>query len=168
MLSTFFCSDHKTGRDCRRSSTPEALSRRAMPGIDSPCCRVSASTMTASAGGRNSAGTDRNGPTAMLKSVAKLPLGLAVGTPVLNIRLQKELFKDCRPQVRALIESYFAMGGMQLQATVADQETLRKAYENPDAYPELMVRIGGYSTYYRELDRRHQYSILRRTEHEAQ
>lgn len=114
------------------------------------------------------AGTDRNGPTAMLKSVAKLPLGLAVGTPVLNIRLQKELFKDCRPQVRALIESYFAMGGMQLQATVADQETLRKAYENPDAYPELMVRIGGYSAYYRELDRRHQYSILQRTEHEAQ
>lgn len=111
------------------------------------------------------AGTDLHGPTAMLKSVAKLPLGVATGTPVLNIRFQKDLFRDSRMQVKALIESFFAMGGMQLQVTVADRELLRKAYDDPEAYPELKVRIGGFSTYFRELTREHQADIIRRTEH---
>ena len=112
------------------------------------------------------AGTDRNGVTAMLKSVAKLPLDMAVGTPVLNIRLQKSLLRDHRMQIKALIEAFWTMGGMQLQASVMDQETLQKAFENPEQYPELMVRIGGFSAYFRELSRAHQRSVLRRTEHE--
>ena len=110
-------------------------------------------------------GTDRQGPTAMIKSVSKLPLDLAAATPVLNVRLQKTLLQESRPQVKALIESFFAMGGMQIQATVADQETLRKAFEDPDAYPDLMVRIGGFCAYFRDLSRQHRQDILNRTEH---
>ena len=110
-------------------------------------------------------GTDRQGPTAMLKSVGKLPLDLASATPVLNVRLQKTLLQESRPQVKALIESFFAMGGMQIQVTVVDQETLRKAFENPAAYPDLMVRIGGFCAYFRDLSRQHQLDILKRTDH---
>ncbi len=111
------------------------------------------------------AGTDRNGVTAMLNSVTKLPLELAVGTPVLNMRLQKSLFRESRTIIKALIEVYFKKGGMQMQLSVIDKETLRKAYENPEKYPGLMVRIGGFSAYFCSLTREHQYNILQRTEH---
>ena len=56
-------------------------------------------------------------------------------------------------------------GGLQLQPTLIDQETLKKAYETPDAYPELIVRIGGYSEYYNRLSRELQFEVLKRTEH---
>lgn len=111
------------------------------------------------------AGTDKQGPTALLKSVAKLPGHLASGTPILNIRFQKKFVREQRPQLKALIQSFFQLGGMQLQVTVADQEMLKKAYEDPEAYPNLMIRIGGYSTYFNYLDRKLQAEVLKRYEH---
>ena len=112
-------------------------------------------------------GTDRNGPTALLNSVAGLPCQLAIGTPVLNLRLQRTLAAspDKRQLLKALLCGFFAQGGMQLQPTLIDQETLKKAYENPAAYPELIVRIGGYSEYYSRLSRELQLEVLKRTEH---
>lgn len=111
------------------------------------------------------AGTDRNGPTAMLRSAAGLPLRMAAGTPVLNLRLRKDHIQNSPAQVKALIEGFFALGGMQLQVTVADQELLRKAYEHPEAYPGVFVRIGGFSARFRDLGREQQRDILRRTEY---
>ena len=60
---------------------------------------------------------------------------------------------------------FFQMGGMQLQATVADQETLQAAHENPADYPDLMIRIGGFSTCFASLDKNLREDILKRTEH---
>lgn len=113
------------------------------------------------------AGTDRNGPTALLNSVAKLPAQLGVGTLVLNVRLQRSLASSPanRSKLQALIRGFFAQGGLQIQPTLIDQKTLEKAYENPDAYPELIVRIGGYSEYYCRLTRDLQFEVLKRTEH---
>ena len=111
------------------------------------------------------AGTDKQGPTALLKSVSKLPGNFAAGTPILNIRFQKKLVHEQRPQLKALIRSFFQMGGMQLQVTVADQEMLKKAYDDPGSYPDLMIRIGGYSTYFNSLDRDLQTEVLKRHEH---
>ena len=112
-------------------------------------------------------GTDRKGPTALLNSVAKLPCELGVGTLVLNIRIQKSLAasQSKRPKLQALLNSFFARGGLQAQLTLVDQETLKKAYENPDAHPNLIVRIGGYSEYYNRLSRDLQFELLKRTEH---
>ena len=57
-----------------------------------------------------------------------------------------------RPEhLRALVEGYFAMGGTQLQITAVSRETLQKARENPDAYRDLIVRVGGYSEYFYRL-----------------
>lgn len=110
-------------------------------------------------------GTDMNGPTALLKSVGKLPGQLGLGTPVLNLRISRSMTRTHRTELKALIQSFFDMGGMQLQLTLIDPETLRKAYENPDAYPNLIVRIGGYSEYYHRLSRALQLEVLKRTEH---
>lgn len=110
-------------------------------------------------------GTDMNGPTALLNSVAKLPSQQGLGTLVLNFRVRRSLTVTHRAELRALIQSFFAMGGLQLQPTLIDQETLQKAYENPEDYPNLIVRIGGYSEYFNRLSRAHQLDILKRTEH---
>lgn len=113
------------------------------------------------------AGTDRNGPTALLNSVAKLPSQLGIGTLVLNMRVQRSLASSStkRKLLKALLQGFFAQGGLQFQPTLIDQETLKKAYENPEAYPELIVRIGGYSEYYSRLSRDLQLAVLKRTEH---
>ncbi len=112
-------------------------------------------------------GADREGPTALLNSVAKLPAELGLGTLVLNLRIQRSLAAspDQRPRLEALVRGFFDQGGLQIQATLIDQETLRKAYENPEAFPHLIVRIGGYSEYYQKLDRDLQLELLKRTEH---
>ncbi len=112
-------------------------------------------------------GTDLAGPTALLNSVAKLPCGLA--TMVLNLRISRRLAADpeYRPRLKALIQGFFARGGMQIQPTLLDRETLEKAYRSPADYPNLVVRIGGYSEYYQRLDRQLQWEVLKRTEHLA-
>jgi formate C-acetyltransferase len=112
-------------------------------------------------------GRDTHGPTAMLRSVCKLPLDMAVGTPILNIRLAKELFKtqEGRQKVIALLRAYFAMGGMQIQATVVDQAILRDAIAHPESHADLIVRIGGYSEYFNNLTPELKQSVLERTEH---
>lgn len=111
------------------------------------------------------AGTDKNGLTALLKSAAALNPALAIGTPVLNVRLQKLLVTRHRQELKALITTYFAMGGMQIQPTIADQETLKKAYKNPEKYPHVIIRIGGFSEYYCRLSKELQLELLKRTEH---
>jgi formate C-acetyltransferase len=112
-------------------------------------------------------GRDTHGPTAMLRSVAKLPLSLGAGTPVLNIRLQKSLFgtRSGLAAAAALVRGYFAQGGMQIQVSVLDREALLAAQREPEKWGDLIVRIGGYSEYFTRLDRGLQQSVLERTEH---
>ena len=112
-------------------------------------------------------GRDTHGPTAMLRSVARLPLHLATGTPVLNIRFGKRLFSDSqgREKVRDLIRTFFDLGGMQIQVNVVDQAVLRDAIAHPERHEDLIVRIGGYSTYFNRLSGELKQTILERTDH---
>jgi formate C-acetyltransferase len=112
-------------------------------------------------------GRDRKGPTAMLNSVARLPLHLAAGTPVLNIRFSKgSLTKpEGRHRVRVLIETYFRMGGLQIQISVIDRDELMDALEHPDKHENLVVRIGGYSTYFNWLSDEMKQEVIKRTEY---
>jgi len=112
-------------------------------------------------------GRDTHGPTAMLRSVARIPLHLATGTPVLNIRLGKPLFAtlEGREKIRHLIRTFFDLGGMQIQVTVVDQAVLRDAIAHPDRHEDLIVRIGGYSTYFNSLSGELKQTLLERTEH---
>jgi len=113
------------------------------------------------------AGRDTHGPTAMLNSVTKLPLTLAIGTPVLNIRFLKKTMESDR-NLRALVKlirTYFAQGGLQLQISVVSKEEMLAAQREPDKYRDLIVRIGGYSEYFVNLPKELQDSVIARTEH---
>ncbi|MCP4641886.1 MAG: hypothetical protein GY851_15690 [bacterium] len=112
-------------------------------------------------------GRDTHGPTSMLRSVASLPQRLAAGTPVTNIRFTTDMFAtpEARRRVRDLISTYFKMGGMQLQVSVVDQEVLRDAIDHPERHEDLIVRIGGYSTYFNRLSPEHKRAVLERTAH---
>jgi len=113
------------------------------------------------------AGRDRKGPTAMLCSVTRLPLYLALGTPVLNVRFSKSLFdsRQGRQSVRDLIESYFLLGGMQIQVSVVDQDVLRDAIAHPERHEDLIVRVGGFSAHFNTLSEELKRTVLERTEH---
>lgn len=136
-----------------------------VPVMATPDGRLSGSPLSDSAGPVQ--GRDRNGPTAMLKSVASIPHKLAPGTLVVNIRFAKNFFgtQAGREKLQDLIRTYFDMGGMQLQINVVDQETLRDAIEHPEKYQDLIIRIGGYSEYFNRLSRELKQTLLERTEH---
>jgi formate C-acetyltransferase len=112
-------------------------------------------------------GRDVQGPTAMLRSVTKLPLHLFAGTPVVNIRFTKDLFvqPESRRRIREMLETYFAMGGLQIQVSVIDQAVLQDAMEHPERHEDLIVRIGGYSTYFNALSQELKEAVLERSAH---
>lgn len=113
------------------------------------------------------AGRDCYGPTALLNSVIKLPLDLATGTPVLNLRFQKETLADRQglDGLVGLLRSFFERGGMQAQISVISKEEMLAAQETPEDYRDLLVRIGGYSEYFVRLDKALQDSVIARTEY---
>lgn len=111
-------------------------------------------------------GRDRRGPTALIRSVASIPQHLAPGTLVTNFRFARSMFQgEGRARLRELIRTYFDLGGLQMQITVVDQDTLRRAVAHPEQYGDLIVRIGGYSEYWRNLSQDLRQTVLERTEH---
>ncbi|MBR5024923.1 MAG: IMP dehydrogenase, partial [Victivallales bacterium] len=112
-------------------------------------------------------GTDTCGPTALINSVTTPDQSEYLGTPVFNMRISRDMLTspENRQRTKALIMAYFHRGGLQIQVSVLDAETLRKAYENPQDYPEVMVRIGGYSEYFNRLSPVLKQSVIDRTEY---
>jgi len=104
-----------------------------------------------------------DGPTAMLKSAARLPQHLADGISVLNLTLSKNFVGKA---LRSLVEAYFAMGGIQVQVTCTSVEELQDAMENPDKHRDLIVRVGGYSDYFVNLTPALRQAVLERNIHE--
>lgn len=110
-------------------------------------------------------GTDRQGPTALLKSCLAIPQKKGIGTLVLNLRLEKSMLKqkDSLSKLKALVLTYFEHDGLQIQSTIADQEALKQALAEPDKYPNLMIRIGGYSEYFNRLSDELKKEVIKRT-----
>ena len=105
----------------------------------------------------------------MLRSITAIPHRLALGTLVVNARFEKRLFSttDGREKIRKLIEGYFALGGMQIQINVIDQETLQDALVHPERHQDLIVRVGGYSEFWGQLTHQLRQTVLERTVHDA-
>ena len=109
-----------------------------------------------------SAGMDTSGPTALLRSMAKLDASWHAGS-VQNLKLSRS-FLDTHPgEAAALIRGYFSSGGTQLMMTVTDRDELEKALADPEAYGHLIVRVGGYSEYFVKLPEDIQREVIRRT-----
>jgi len=110
-----------------------------------------------------SSGSDREGVTAMLNSMAKLDASLIGPGVFQNLHLNRELFASSRDQVKSLVESFLAKGGVILQVTATSRRDLEEAMEAPERHPNLVVRVGGFSARFVELDRDLQLDILQRT-----
>ncbi len=113
-------------------------------------------------------GADREGPTAVIKSVAKID-HLRTGGTLLNQKFSPDFFKDrdAKKKLTALIRSYFRMDGHHIQFNVVRAGTLRDAQKHPEKYQDLIVRVAGYSDYFNDLGTDLQNEIIRRTEHES-
>lgn len=107
-------------------------------------------------------GADRNGPTAMLNSLAKFDAGLHGGS-VQNIKFSTRFFKENRDKIKALFKTYFNKGGCHLMVTVIDKGVLEKAVQNPDDYRDLIVRVSGFSAIFVNLDPDVQAELMSRT-----
>ncbi len=113
-------------------------------------------------------GADRHGPTAVIKSLAKMDQVKSGGT-LLNQRFLPEVIKDEDgiEKLCHLIRTYFNLNGHHIQFNIVDSNTLRKAQQAPDDYRDLLVRVAGYSDYFVDLDVDHQEEIIARTEHDT-
>jgi len=112
-------------------------------------------------------GSDKFGPTAVLKSAAKIDHSRTGGT-LLNQKFSPQLLnsKNNLEKIRYLIRAYFEMGGHHIQFNVVSAATLRKAQKNPEVYRDLIVRVAGYSDYFIDLGKQLQDEIIQRTEHQ--
>ena len=111
-------------------------------------------------------GADVNGPTAVLKSAAKID-HLRTGGTLLNQKFSPQIFEgeESINKIVSLIRSYFKMDGHHIQFNVVDAETLREAQKHPENYRDLIVRVAGYSDYFVDLTPELQEEIIKRTEH---
>jgi formate C-acetyltransferase len=113
-------------------------------------------------------GADKKGPTAVLKSAAKLD-HLRTGGTLLNQKFTPSFFDDKESLIKmtTLIRSYFRMGGHHIQFNVVSAETLKDAQKHPEKYQDLIVRVAGYSDYFNDLGEDLQNEIIKRTEQQA-
>ncbi|HYO42856.1 MAG TPA: trans-4-hydroxy-L-proline dehydratase [Candidatus Limnocylindrales bacterium] len=113
-------------------------------------------------------GADRLGPTAVLRSAAKMDQARTCGT-LLNMKMSPGVIEGDEgiAKLANLVRTYFGMGGHHIQFNVVNVKTLREAQADPDAHRDLIVRVAGYSDYFCDLSRELQDEIIARTEHAA-
>jgi len=113
-------------------------------------------------------GADRLGPTAVIKSAAKMDQVKTGGT-LLNQKFTPQLLEGEKGlnSLAHLIRAYFKLGGHHIQFNVVSADTLRAAQKEPEKYRNLIVRVAGYSDYFNNLSKTLQDEIISRTEHQS-
>ncbi|MDR3365156.1 MAG: hypothetical protein LBS91_09500 [Clostridiales Family XIII bacterium] len=111
-------------------------------------------------------GLDRNGPTAVLRSVSAFDHKKYRNGTLLNMRFHPASVRgdDGTAKLRNLVETFFNMGGMHIQYNIVGSDTLRAAQSDPETYKNLVIRIAGFSAYFVELDEALQNDLILRTE----
>ena len=113
-------------------------------------------------------GADRQGPTAVFKSAAKMD-HLKTGGTLLNMKFSPRLLEGTTgiDMMTGLVRGYFGMDSHHVQFNVVTAETLREAQADPGNHRDLIVRVAGYSDYFCDISRELQDEIIERTEHEG-
>lgn len=106
-------------------------------------------------------GADKSGPTAMLNSLVKFNPKYHAGS-VQNIKFTPIIFNKHRPIIRSLLKTYFKKGGCHLMITVVNRHELEDAMIHPEKYPNLIVRVSGFSAVFVKLTRNVQEELLSR------
>ncbi|AQR97188.1 glycyl radical protein [Clostridium saccharoperbutylacetonicum] len=110
---------------------------------------------------------DKNGPTAVFKSVSKLPTHDITGGVLLNQKVTPQMLEkeEDRMKLIALIRTFFnRLEGFHVQYNVVSRDTLLDAQKNPEKYRDLIVRVAGYSAFFNVLSKQTQDDIIERTE----
>ncbi len=113
-------------------------------------------------------GADRHGPTAVLKSAAKMD-HIKTGGTLLNLKFAPGLVatKEGVDKWADLIRSYFKLDGHHIQFNIVTADALRQAQAHPEQHRDLIVRVAGYSDYFCDLSKELQEEIIARTEHQG-
>lgn len=111
------------------------------------------------------AGTDFNGPTAILKSVSNIPHERYIQGTLLNMKLTPDFFahEEGTQTMVALLKGLCSLGVFHVQFNVIDQQKLIDAQLHPENYKGMLVRVAGYTAYFVELDKNVQDDIISRT-----
>ena len=112
------------------------------------------------------AGKDREGLTALLRSVAIVSKKPIMSGPfVCNVTLDEKLVKndDNFEKLVDVLLAYFRMGGLHIQLNYVSPEQLLDAKSHPENYPDMKVRVSGFSGVFVDLDERIQNDVIRRT-----
>jgi len=112
-------------------------------------------------------GREKSGPTASVLSTTKWNHKKALGGLVHNVRFSKNALRtgEGLAGLRNLIVTYLRRGGFEIQVNVVSADVLRDAQEHPENYPDLLVRVAGYSDYFVHLNPNMQSEVIARTEH---
>lgn len=113
-------------------------------------------------------GTDKLGPTAVVKSLSKMPTMLMTGGQLLNLRFSPSMLKSESElnNFAVFIKTFFKdLEGWHVQFNVVSSKVLKKAQEQPEQYSDLIVRVAGYCAHFTSLTPETQNDIIRRTEH---
>lgn len=112
-------------------------------------------------------GTDRGGPTALVKSAAQAVDTTWYMSNHLNMKFLPSALEGARGGrlLIDLIKTYFDYGGSHIQFNCVSRETLTDAQKHPQAHKELVVRVAGFSAYFTRLDKGVQDEIIKRTEY---
>ncbi|NLT15496.1 MAG: hypothetical protein GXY05_14265 [Clostridiales bacterium] len=111
-------------------------------------------------------GLDKNGPAAVLKSVAAINHSTFRNGTLLNMKFHPATVQGDEgvKKLRMLVETFFSLGGMHLQYNVVGGDQLREAQTDPEKYKNLVIRIAGFSAYFVELDHSLQNDLISRTD----
>ena len=95
-------------------------------------------------------GAEKNGVTAVLNTVSSLDVNNMAGA-VYNLKLSHDLMNQHKDMVKELLKIYFSSGGSQIMISVINQEESKDAMIHPEKYPNLIVRVGGFSARFIDL-----------------
>ncbi|MFC1563773.1 trans-4-hydroxy-L-proline dehydratase [candidate division KSB1 bacterium] len=111
-------------------------------------------------------GADRNGPTAVIKSVSKMD-HIKTGGTLLNMKFSPQVLEGDTglTKLSHLVRSHFKLDAHHIQLNVVTADKLKDAQKHPEMYRDLIVRVAGYSDYFVDLGKTLQDEIIRRTEH---
>ena len=109
-------------------------------------------------------GADKEGLTAMLNSVEKLPLKKGIGGATVNVLIPTDITKtpEEREKIEALMTAYMMNGGQMAQLTTANREDMIDAKTHPERHENLIVRVGGFSTRFIEMGNSAQNEVIKR------
>ena len=110
---------------------------------------------------------DKNGPTAVFKTVSKLPTHEITGGVLLNQKVTPQMLatEENKEKLEMIIKTFFnRLHGYHVQYNVVSRETLTDAQKNPEKHRDLIVRVAGYSAFFNVLSKATQDDIIERTE----